>query len=171
MADFPGDVSRICQHRADALIEICPELVKDNVVQEKKGGNKDSRATCNAPAVCRTLKKESDSHQKACPGTQLVISHLLAVSFKPQLHALDHCSSHRETAGCSLHCYSLRHTGTGSAPAQSGRVLTVPAVPGETLHPTLIHADFKSAMATVRPWLLLPRNTEQIPCCHPAPPG
>lgn len=40
MADFPGDVSRICQHRADALMEICPELLKDNVVQKKKGGNK-----------------------------------------------------------------------------------------------------------------------------------
>lgn len=36
MADFPGDVSRICQHRADALMEICPELLKDNVVQKKK---------------------------------------------------------------------------------------------------------------------------------------
>lgn len=35
MADFPGDVSRICQHRADALMEICPELLKDNVVQKK----------------------------------------------------------------------------------------------------------------------------------------
>lgn len=36
MADFPGDVSRICQHRADALMEICPELLKDSVVQKRK---------------------------------------------------------------------------------------------------------------------------------------
>lgn len=64
MADFPGDISRICQRRADALMEICPELLKDNVVQKKKGGNKvfwgngatwatvhTPRATCNSPAV------------------------------------------------------------------------------------------------------------------------
>lgn len=36
MADFPGDVSRICQHRAHALMEIRPELLKDNVAQKKR---------------------------------------------------------------------------------------------------------------------------------------
>lgn len=36
IADFPADVSRMYQHRADALMEICPELLKDNVVQKKK---------------------------------------------------------------------------------------------------------------------------------------
>lgn len=73
--------------------------VKRQCSSEKKGGNKVSRATCNPHAVCSTLKKENDSHQKACPGMQLAVRHLLAVSFKPQFHSLDHCSSHGEIAG------------------------------------------------------------------------
>lgn len=63
MADSPGDALRICQHRADNLKEICPEMLKDKVVQKKveiRSSEADEavsatghtpRATCNSPAA------------------------------------------------------------------------------------------------------------------------
>ena len=63
MVDSPGDVLRICQHRPGTLMEICPELVKDKVVQKKveiRSSDTDGaisatghtpRATCNSPAL------------------------------------------------------------------------------------------------------------------------
>lgn len=98
-----------------------PWAVKRQCSSEKKGGNKVSSGSCNSPAVCSTLKKESDSHQKHAQACSWQLT-LLAVSFKPQFHFLDHCSSHGETAG--LLSTLLQHTAhwnrLSSSPVKQG---------------------------------------------------
>ena len=65
MADSPGVVLRICQHRTDTSMEICPELLKDKVVQKKveiRSSEADGAiaAAGRTPrATCKMLQQES----------------------------------------------------------------------------------------------------------------